>query len=134
MWKNYGYRCSECGKEYNTSGPWEFYRNRKGERIPYGHPGPLTEEARLSGIHGFFANMLCLDCGREVDVILEDFYKQPTGFIESLKRLWKKDDENEIRCPHCKSTDLLLDKEEGHGIICPGCRQGKLELIDYWES
>ena len=45
---NYQYQCSHCKVKFNTSGPWAFYRNKKGERIPYGYPGPLTEEARLT--------------------------------------------------------------------------------------
>lgn len=153
MSENYLYQCSECGQKYNTSGPWEFYRNKKGARIPYGFPGPLTEEARLRGIHGFFADMLCLDCGKEVNVILEDFYQRPKkGFIESLKNIWNKDCNNsnstEIKCPNCESSNLFLVKEKDKGVYyqedkkdkinsetnisCPNCHKGKLKMIDQW--
>ncbi|MFW6306086.1 MAG: hypothetical protein ACOC1N_01725, partial [Bacillota bacterium] len=105
MGKNYIYKCTNCDREFNTSGPWEFYRDEKGKRLPYGHPAPLTEEARLKGIHGFFADMLCLDCGREVNVVIEEFYPKKKSIWQSIKGLWKKDD-GKIKCTHCKSSNL----------------------------
>lgn len=133
MGVNYLYQCSHCKEEFNTSGPWAFYRNKKGERLPYGYPGPLTEEARLSGIQGFFADVICLHCGREVNVILEEYNKKVEGFFAAIRRLWKGN-EDEVKCPSCKSKDLFLKEESATGgeTSCPLCKKGSLNLLKSW--
>ncbi|MFW6287237.1 MAG: hypothetical protein ACOC2J_00630 [bacterium] len=144
MGENYTYQCSECEKKFNTSGPWEFYRNKEGKRMPYGFPGPLTQEARLRGVEGFFADMLCLDCGNEVNVIIEEFNRRPVeskgfkGFSKFLSMI-KKEKEGKIRCPNCKSTNLFLSEKgkitvenKETGVACPDCGEGKLILVDQW--
>ena len=133
MGVNYQYQCSHCKVKFKYSGPWAFYRNKKGERIPYGYPGPLTEEARLSGIQGFFADMLCLNCGREVNVILEEYNKKVEGFFAAMRRLWKGEEEG-VKCPSCKSKELFLNEESDHpgGIVCPLCKEGTLALLESW--
>lgn len=144
MRDNFTYQCSECEKKYNTSGPWEFYRNKKGDRIPYGHPGPINKEAEMKGIDGFFADMLCLDCGKEVNVIVEEFNRRPVsskglkGFFAFLTGKNKKGD-GKVSCPNCKGNNLFLsDKkkleknEKKTDINCPQCGKGKLIMIDHW--
>ncbi|MFP4661861.1 MAG: hypothetical protein ACLFPF_06720 [Halanaerobiales bacterium] len=144
MGENFTYQCSKCEKKYNTSGPWEFYRNKEGKRMPYGFPGPVTQEARFSGVEGLFADMLCLDCGNEVNVIIEEFNRRAVeskgfkGFSKFMSIL-KKEKESAVRCPNCKSVNLFLS-EEGEmstdggetGVTCPDCKEGKLILIDHW--
>lgn len=142
--ENFIYQCSKCKKKFNTSGPWEFYRNKKGNRIPFGHPGPINKEAQLSGVDGLFADMLCLDCGKEVNIIIEEYYKQPAhskGFKDFLAFLFGKikEDDDKPRCPNCKGDNLFLSNNENAEknekvtmLTCPNCSKGKLELIDHW--
>jgi len=131
--ENYTYRCPECLRKYGTSGPWEFYRDDKGRRMPYGHPGPYTQEAALRGIAGLFADMLCLDCGQEVNVVLEEFNKKPVKSILSWIGLKKENNDTE-KCPACGSRKLLLSPPEKTLITCPSCGKGQLQLVDHWSS
>jgi len=142
--ENFTYQCSECEKKYNTSGPWEFYRNKKGNRIPYGHPTPINEEAKLSGIDGLFADMLCLDCGNEVNVIIEEFNRRPVhskGFkgLFAFLRANKEKDVDKPKCPNCKGNNLFLSNqakveknEKDTKVNCPYCNKGNLMMIDHW--
>ncbi|MEJ6952007.1 hypothetical protein [Natronospora cellulosivora (SeqCode)] len=136
MGKNYIYQCKECSEKYETSGPWAFYWDKNGTRIPYGYPGPYSKKAELNGIDGTFADLLCLKCGREVNVIL-DQYNEPMkklslGLMLFLGR--NKKDEEKNRCPYCKSEDLFLSftKDESKDVSCPKCHQGSLKIRDQW--
>ena len=70
MASGYVYRCDDCGYSVRTSGPHEFYRDKKGRRKPYGHPTPASREAEQRGIYGFSAEMYCPHCDQVYDVIM----------------------------------------------------------------
>lgn len=134
MGKNYIYHCEECSEKYETSGPWSFYWD-KGERIPYGYPGPYSRKAELKGIDGTFADLLCLNCGKEVNVILDQFHEPMQKF--SLFNFLKKNKsrkEEKNKCPYCNSEDLFLSYTEAttNKVICPKCNSGKLYIEDEW--
>ena len=83
----YAYSCDKCGHTYNTGGPWEFYRDKKGRIKQYGHPVPCSEEAEKAGVHGLTGNVLCLDCGAEIrDLVIEEY---KTAVKDEFKvRMW----------------------------------------------
>ncbi len=86
--------------------------------------------------------MLCLDCGKEVNIIIEEFYSWPAhskglkDFFAFLFGKTKKEDDKP-RCPNCKGDNLFLSekknkKEKDTKVICPNCSKGKLKMIDHW--
>ena len=120
----YIHLCHQCGYEVNTSGPWEYYLDNQGNRQPYGHPIPLTEEAEAQGISGYTAQVYCSTCGKTVEVIWEkwDYPNQFPG-PEELKN-------PPPCCPQCQNADLVLDPVPG--VMCPKCQQGNLQgELDY---
>jgi len=68
MGAGYSHRCNKCGYSVSTSGPWEFYRDNKGERRHYGHPVPFSDEARKRGIHGLYGSYTALTATRRLTV------------------------------------------------------------------
>ena len=73
MCVGYIYECDKCSYSVSTSGPWEFYRDSKDKRKPYGHPGPDSKEAKERGIYGFSADLYCPKCDKIFDVVLLEF-------------------------------------------------------------
>ncbi len=128
MGASYLFKCSKCDYSFSTSGPWEFYRNKKGNRKPYGHPCPSSKEARIQGIYGLSGELYCIDCDKIIDIILVE-YKQPSNeslFVWSGK-LEPKDEykrEGAIKCPDCNGTGLVLQPIED--LLCPRCKEGRL--------
>ena len=75
MGAGYQFQCSSCDFKAETSGPWEFYRDKEGRRLDYGHPCPVSEAARSAGIAGLYADMFCLDCGEASEHILVEYIR-----------------------------------------------------------
>lgn len=126
----FSHTCDNCGYCVHTSGPHEFYRDSNGNRKPYGHPVPLSEEAKQRGIYGSSEILYCAKCDEVVDVILVE-YEQPigvTGVGWSGPCIPKDEykEEKPIKCPKCGMQELFYAALEGEEPICPRCRKGKL--------
>ena len=111
MGAGYVHECDQCGYSIHTSGPWEFYRDSEGNRKPYGHPKPSSEEARRRGIWGFSAILYCPKCDKTYDIVLNEF---------------RFKEEKAVKCPECGSTSLLCAACGDTGITCPRCGKGNL--------
>ena len=123
-------RCSKCGYSVSTSGPWEFYRNWRGKKKPYGHPVPISWWARRRGIYGLLEILYCPHCDETFDVIVSEFKKpikngsSPWGDEHELKDEFK---DKVPQCPKCGHSDMMLVPGENDEITCPRCKEGILE-------
>lgn len=138
MGSGYLMKCDHCGYSVKTSGPWEFYRDEKGERHAFGHPIPISAEAAQRGVYGLSGTLYCPACDKVVDVILVEF-KEPCR--DSLK-LWsgqcEPDDnyltDDVVRCPECKNKFLILEPDNKHALSCPRCGKGMMTGNIAWIS
>lgn len=71
MGSGYVHTCHACGYAVKTSGPWEFFRDRDGQRQFAGHPG-YSVEALPAGIAGYTARIYCPDCDTESEIVVLD--------------------------------------------------------------
>lgn len=133
----YTYSCNKCGKTYKTSGPWEFFRDKKGRIKQYGHPVPLSREAEKAGVHGLTGNVLCLDCGQEARGLVLCEYKSPVKDEYKL-RMWAgqvelkdKSKKQVPQCPGCGSEKMVLSppRDRRKKLKCPGCGKGNLDGV-----
>lgn len=125
----YYHKCNFCGYTVHTSGPWEFYRDDRGEVKPYGHPEPISEEAEISGIHGLTGVIYCHHCDETFKIILVEF-KKPTYdkiklWLGQCEPLDEYKNEEKIKCPKCGSINVFFGFEKNEKITCPRCREGK---------
>ncbi len=126
--------CTECGYEVETSGLHEFYRDKSGKRKLYGHPIPTSKEAEERGIYGFSAELYCPICDEVFDLIVVE-YKRPCKEELNYLKVWfdmvePKDEyreDDEVRCPKCGNTELILEPEEDEEVKCPRCKRGILK-------
>jgi hypothetical protein len=135
MGAGYRHTCDRCSYTIDTSGPWEFYRDLLNQRKPYGHPGPMSQEAEERGVAGYYAIMYCLVCNQKVDVILQEFRPPVSSGFEALARI--SDSQyggNEARCPNCGVGDLVLGPREDAIVVCPQCRKGTMVGNMLWIS
>jgi len=130
MGAQYSHTCNKCGYSVTTSGPWELYRDRQGERRWYGHPVPLSDEAKKRGIHGLSGTVYCPSCDERCDLILVEFKKPShdslsvwSGKCEPLDEFKEK---GAVKCPRCGHSDLILGPVEDREITCPRCKEGRL--------
>ncbi len=130
MGAGYRYKCDTCGYSVSTSGPWEFYRDSKGNRKPYGHPSPASEEAKQRGIYGLSGVLYCPKCDKTFELVLVEFMKPSQ---DSLSLWWGRCEprdefkqEGVVKCPKCDSTNMILEPAEGGEVVCPRCKEGKL--------
>jgi DNA-directed RNA polymerase subunit M/transcription elongation factor TFIIS len=130
MGAGFRYKCDRCGYSISTSGPWEFYRDVKGNRKPYGHPVPTSEEAKERGIYGLSAELYCPKCAKTFDLILVEFTRPSrdslsvwAGGCEPRDEFKRKDT---VKCPECGGTNMILAPTEGEDVVCPSCKEGKL--------
>lgn len=138
MGAGFKYVCSVCGHSIETSGPWEFYRDSKGNRHPYGHPSPVSDEAVQSGIYGLSGEVYCPACDKVFDVVLVEF-KEPSldtlsvwsGRCEPTEKFKK---EGAVHCPQCGNSHLILGPDDEVKILCPRCQKGILQGIMDWIS
>ena len=138
MGAGYVHKCDKCGYSISTSGPWEFYLDSTGKRKPYGHPTPISREAKKRGIYGLSGELYCVDCNMTFDLILVEF-KKPS--LDALSvwggRCELKDefnDEGAVKCPKCGGRNLILGPVEDGEITCPRCKEGELVGAIEWIS
>ncbi|TET77632.1 hypothetical protein E3J38_09685 [candidate division TA06 bacterium] len=138
MGAKYVYRCDKCSYSVCTSGPWEFYRDTQGNRKPYGHPEPTSEEARLRGIYGLSGDLYCSDCGKVFDLIVVEFKKPSHDSLSVWScRCEPKDEfkqQGMVKCPECGNTHLILEPDNEKPIACPRCKEGRLTGAMEWIS
>lgn len=138
MGSQYIHKCDKCGYSVRTSGPWEFYRDSKARRKPYGHPVPRSKEAKERGIYGLSGNIYCPNCDKVFDLILIEFKKASHdslsvwfGMCEPKDKLKKR---AAVKCPECGNTNLILGHKEDRKVSCPRCKEGKLLSKMEWIS
>ena len=130
MGAGYIFKCDHCDYSFFTTGPWEFYRDFKGNRHPYGHPSPFSEEAAKQGIAGLFCCVYCPNCDGTKELIIVE-YKKPSknSLMVWSGRCEPKEEYKEagaVKCPTCGNTKLILGPEEIKSIDCPRCKKGKM--------
>jgi DNA-directed RNA polymerase subunit M/transcription elongation factor TFIIS len=136
MGTGYTYKCDRCGYAVSTSGPWEFYRDSKGNRKPYGHPVPTSQEAKERGIYGFSGDLYCPKCDKIFDVVLVEF----TGPLRDYFAAWagwreprdEFKEEGGVKCPECHVTNMIWDTSEAEKVVCPRCKEGILHGEVIW--
>lgn len=138
MGAGFTHKCSHCGYSISTSGPWEFYRDSQGNRKPYGHPVPISEEAEKQGIHGLSGELYCPNCDKVFNLILVEF-KNPSNDTLSIwsGRCEPKEEfrqENMVKCPECGNTNMILEPVKDKVIICPRCKVGHFMGYMEWIS
>ncbi|MFC2000397.1 hypothetical protein ACFLXE_06545 [Chloroflexota bacterium] len=138
MGASYLHKCSACSYSLRTSGPWEFYRDKKGERKDYGHPRTTSREAEKRGIFGLSGELYCPTCDGTFDLILVEFKKPARDSLSVWGgRCEPKDefyDEGAVRCPECGNIDLVLGPAEDMELTCPRCKEGQLIGEMEWVS
>ena len=124
----FSHTCENCGYSVHTSGPHEFYRDSDGNRKQYGHPVPLSEEAKQRGIYGSSGILYCAKCDEVVDVITFEYEKpiksDGVGWSGPGIPKYEYKEEKPIKCPKCGGQDLIPSEDEE--VACPRCRKGKL--------
>ena len=135
MGRSITYGCNSCGHTVTFSGPWEFYRDAKGRRKPYGHPVPVSREAENRGICGLSAQMYCPSCHRGVDIIVVEFTEPVVETLSVWSRAWRpkpaySDWESKIayRCPEC-GWDHVITQPPGRDWKCPKCKAGAMVVV-----
>ena len=132
------HKCDKCGYSVSTSYPWEFYRDSKGKRKPYGHPVPTSEEARQCGIYGLSGEVYCPNCDKTFDLILVEFKEVSQDSLSVWgSRCEPKDEfkkEGAVKCPECGGINLILEPVENREVTCPRCNKGKLVGHMEWIS
>ena len=142
-----------CGYYFTTSGDWEFYRDKEGNKKQYGHPSALNEEAERRGVWGYSAFMHCLDCDNKSEIIVSEIPNcfREKGFVWEwpwrnrvwfrifyylLSRSYKIERKLNVKCPHCESLNLISHsesweayklKEKIQKVSCPKCKEGFLK-------
>ncbi|MFC2039413.1 hypothetical protein ACFLST_01320 [Chloroflexota bacterium] len=116
MGAGYVLLCDNCGREIETDWMWEYYRDSRGRPKRYGHPRPMSLEAKEAGIAGYMTTAYCHKCDRVRTVIEED--PERDGI-----------DDSQLACGRCGES--LYDNPAGLSgeIPYPLCAQGPLVLI-----
>ncbi len=135
MGAGYEWKCTACGYKIETSGPWEFYVDKKGNRKPYGHPSPMSREAKKSGVYGLSAAMYCPKCDRVEDSILVEFEAPQKDMLDVWSGRARVKQQYEHSVPTCTQCGgilyLALPEDE---IKCPRCNKGTFEGGMVWVS
>lgn len=130
MAAGFAFDCSSCDLSFETSGMHEFYRNAVGEVLHYGHPIPVSDEARAAGISGFLASAYCPGCKVTREVVTHEFGKSGAYFDSWMQAA---DTEPALRCPSCRST-MILFAASGVSSTCPSCGSLSLRGELVWQS
>ncbi len=140
MGAGYLWRCGTCDYEVRTSGPWEFFRDKKGRRKFFGHPCPISDEAVEAGISGLSAVLYCPICDRTADRIIVE-YKNPV--IDDKISIWlgmpepkeKYQKSGAVKCRKCGNTDMVLASRSNRDTTkCPRCNRGRMHCSEEWIS
>ena len=125
----YLWKCSNCEYEVETSGPWEFYRDKAGRRKQYPRPYINGDDAVEAGVSGLSAKLYCPVCDKVADRIIVE-YKVPikdltplAGTPEPMEKYLKTDT---INCRTCGNTKMLLGVDNTAEVTCPRCEVGNL--------
>ncbi len=136
MGVGYRYMCDWCLYFVRTSGPWEFYRDSKGNRKPYGHPVPTSEEAEKRGIQGFSGDLYCPKCDKTFDTVLVEFAGPSEGYASTWagwnERTNELMHEERFMCPECRTTQMIWNTREAEEAVCPRCKEGILRGLAIW--
>lgn len=138
----YRFKCDNCDFWVETSGPHEFYRDKKGRIKPCGHPLP-TEEAMKRGIAGLYMDLYCTTCGMVLSVVTVEYKKRIKGwspFRHLIHGEASEDSEGpeEQLCPSCGKKSLVLtpgsvplegESDEGKALLGPCLRCGMGNLV-----
>ena len=121
------HRCDTCGYTFDTSGSHEFYRDKAGRLVDFGHPLPSSREAAKAGVAGFYGRMWCLQHDVNVEVIIQEF-RNP---VDRFAGIWTPGKHPEkhviIACPSCGDDEPVMgDRPFGPGIRCPKCIGGSI--------
>ncbi|MDD2252226.1 MAG: hypothetical protein PHQ10_04600 [Dehalococcoidales bacterium] len=114
------YECDVCRHRVSINGPHEFYRDSAGNRKHYGHPVPVSVEAKNAGIKGFYFNFYCPVCDATKEAVIAEF-KKPLDDIKCWKALKKHFIE-----PFCDDCGGKLYDSTAEGLKCPRCEGGHL--------
>lgn len=137
MGVGYRYMCDRCFYCVRTSGPWEFYRDSKGNRKPYGHPVPTSEDGKEQGIWGFSGDLYCPKCDKTFDIVLVEFTGPSEGYASAWagwKRWTELKHERRAICPECRTTQMIWDTKEAEKAVCPRCKEGMLLGRAIWTA
>jgi hypothetical protein len=122
-------KCTCCEKDTKIAWGKEFYTTCSGEELPYGYPTPVDEVAKERGIHGFWVDKICKDCGK---VVRESRYIEDVA--DEYAQAWvqfPKVDMIEV-CSGCKGSSMMsfhdLVNKKDIKIPCPSCREGNLRV------
>jgi hypothetical protein len=138
MSAGYSHKCNKCGYSVSTSGPWEFYRDSKGERKWYGHPLPLSDEAKSRGIYGPSGILYCPYCDEMFDRILVELrnpsHDSLSVWLDRCEPIDEFKGKSAVKCPRCGHSNLILGPVQDREIACPRCKEGTLMGKMDWVS
>jgi len=122
------HRCDTCGYEFDTSGSHEFYRDKEGRLVDFGHPLPSSHEAVEAGVAGFYGRMWCLQHDVNVRVVIQEFLEP----VDRFAGIWTPGKHPEkqvsIACPSCGDDEPVMgERPFGSKIRCPKCIGGTIE-------
>lgn len=128
--------CDTCGHAVSTSGPHEFYRDVDGNRKRYGHPYPVSAEARKRGISGMSAAMYCPQCGLVSDLVLVEFHRSVRAGELGISNLDVSESSlvPQPSCEHCGHPNLVLGPRSGQEMPCLVCSEGHLRVSKHYMS
>ena len=135
MGASFSHQCDNCGYTVNTSGPWEFYRDKNGVKKPYGHPVPTSKEAEDNGIKGLYGTFYCSKCDKTFESIIVEYKKSTKHSLDVWGGMAEPLDEYKnliLKCPDCGNIDLLTDASNEKLINCPKCKKGKFIGMMEW--
>lgn len=135
MGTGYIHKCSHCAYIFRTSGPWEFYRDKNGKRKPYGHPAPISKQARERGIYGLSADIYCPECDSVHDLVIVEFKKPNDNSLDVWTGNFEPvNEEDDVKCPECGNRRLVFVPDEDKEVKCPHCEEGYLKGYQEWIS
>jgi len=139
MGAGYKFKCNKCKYFFNTSGPWEFYRDKRGKIKPYGHPAPMSREAVKMGISGFHGDLYCVKCDKVYEVILIDYDVPDTDPVSAWRKAAiYKSTHPLVKCPKYDSLDMIFEpykeNDELMKIPCPNYKKGEITGDTEWIS
>jgi hypothetical protein len=116
MGNAYLWECDICEHQVETSGPWEFYRDKLGRRKKYRPPFVDGDEVVEAGVSGLSAEMYCFTCDKITDRIIIE-YKVPIKDSLNVKPDTPEPREkylktDAIKCRTCSNTTLLLENDK----------------------
>jgi rubrerythrin len=118
--------CDNCGYFVRTSGVWEYYIDKHGNRQRYGHPTPNSRAAKKAGVKGFTQEGYCPSCREEKDVIVAKFASPLNGSLEAYLAFDNPDIKHQEFPPVCDKCNTPL-KDDLLNLPCPKCGIGKFK-------